>query len=102
MRNFKKGGSAGYQGWLLRVSTILTGHSVPHSWEEGELWLRQVGGIRNSILFHPLPLCDAEKVENYVLNNNILSNYQTVVTFTIKISNPFIVCICSNVSKANS
>lgn len=63
---------------LESVNTIW-GHSVPHLWEEGKFWVRQVGGMKDSTLLHPFPLCDAEKVENCVLNNNSQSNYQTAV-----------------------
>ena len=69
---------------------MIQGHSVPHSWEEGKLWLRQVSGVRDGTFLHPLPpFCDAEKVENHApgslvhlaeINSNTRSNYLTVVT----------------------
>lgn len=41
---------------------MIWGHSVPHSREEGKLWLRQVSGVRDGTFLHPLPpFCDAEK-----------------------------------------
>lgn len=67
---------------------MIWGHSVPHSQEEGKLWLREVGGVRDGTFLHPLPpFCNVEKVENHALGNllhlaeiHTLSNYQTVVT----------------------
>jgi len=67
---------------------VTLGFSVPHSWEERKLWLRQVSRVRDSSFLHPIPpFCGAEKDENRALfvqlDNEAQSNFPTVLSILL-------------------